>query len=471
MTDRRILNCKQRHKYVIVDFMTSAIAFFVFNVLRFDILDAGGDVWKYLGSVKLVAEQCVAPFLMLGIYWLSGYYNCPFEKSRLQEFLVTLFSAAVNTTLIFLILLINDRLATRSSNYELIIISFVLFSVTTYAGRLWFTLRSSRRLRKNKAMVNCIIVGNSDKARETAKNLNDGKGRYVYSVRAFVNIPGENQVEDNNPVYDFEFLEDACREMEVDQVVISPERYDEKKVMQILSNLFSLEIPVKIAPDTYSFVTSAIRMKDIYGEPFVDLTSPSISESSKNVKRFSDVLISSLVLVALSPVLAVIAMLVKRSSHGPVIYSQERIGLHRRPFLIYKFRTMKEDAETGVPLLSGKNDARVTRIGRFLRKYRLDELPQFWNVIKGDMSIVGPRPEREYFIRQIMEKAPYYALVYQVRPGITSWGMVKYGYASNLMQMIDRTRYDLIYITNMSIFVDIKILIYTVKTILTGKGM
>lgn len=230
-------------------------------------------------------------------------------------------------------------------------------------------------------------------------------------------------------------------------------------------------MPIKISPDIFSFVTSAIRLKDIYGEPFVDLTTPSLTEASKNIKRFTDTVSSAVALVVLSPVLLWLAFLVKRSSPGPIIYSQERIGLKQKPFKIYKFRTMRTDAEKDGPRLSGDSDSRITPVGKFLRKYRLDELPQFWNVLKGDMSIVGPRPERAFFIEQIVKKAPYYVLVNQVRPGITSWGMVKYGYASTVDQMVERTRYDLIYMANMSLYVDMKILIYTVKTVVTGKGV
>jgi lipopolysaccharide/colanic/teichoic acid biosynthesis glycosyltransferase len=168
--------------------------------------------------------------------------------------------------------------------------------------------------------------------------------------------------------------------------------------------------------------------------------------------------------------MALIALLIKRDSKGPVIYKQERIGYHSKPFFIYKFRTMRTDAEQAGPMLSSRNDARITGIGRVLRKYRIDELPQFWNVLKGDMSLVGPRPEREYFIRQIMPCAPQYTLIHQVRPGITSWGMVKFGYASSLQEMVERVRYDLIYLANVSLTVDVKILIYTIKTVIKGRG-
>ena len=195
-------------------------------------------------------------------------------------------------------------------------------------------------------------------------------------------------------------------------------------------------------------------------------------EWQKSVKRTVDIVVSTISLILLLPAFAVISFLIKRDSQGSVFYKQERIGRHGKPFNIYKFRTMYSDAESdGVPRLTGDNDRRITRIGSFLRKYRIDETPQFWNVIKGDMSLVGPRPEREYFAQRIVEKAPYYTLTYRIRPGITSWGMVKYGYAQTVDEMIERSKYDLIYLENMSLFIDIKIVLYTVRTVLTGKGI
>lgn len=451
-----------------VDWLASLVAFAAFNYCRFFILkNQGISVIDYLFSTKLIVEEIVVPVCMLAIYWFSGYYNNPFGKSRLQELLTTMGSALINSALIYIVLLINDQTGERKINYELMLVLFGLLFIFPYLGRIAVTSLATRKFRRHNLAFRVLVIGNSGNAREVASNLEKGDSRVSYKIVGFADIPGEKSV---SGAYGLSEVKDACIALDVDQVVIVPESYNEKLVLTILDMLFPLDIPIKIAPDTLSFVTSAIRLKDIYGEPFVDLTTPVLSESSKNVKRFADVVLSVLALVCLSPALLVIAVCVRRSSPGPVIYSQERIGLKQRPFRIYKFRTMRTDAEASGPRLSSDDDPRVTEVGKVMRKYRLDELPQFWNVIKGDMSIVGPRPERRYFISRIMEKAPYYALVHQVRPGITSWGMVKYGYASTIGQMVERTRYELIYMANMSLFVDMKILIYTIKTVITGKG-
>jgi len=190
-----------------------------------------------------------------------------------------------------------------------------------------------------------------------------------------------------------------------------------------------------------------------------------------SVKRFSDIIISFLALVVLSPVLIYFMIKIKIDSKGPVFYRQERIGRLGKPFKILKFRTMYVGSENGTPQLSSANDSRITFVGRILRKYRIDEIPQFWNILKGDMSLVGPRPERRYYINKIIEEAPYYCLLYRIRPGLTSWGPIKIGYSDTIEKMIERLNFDIIYLDNMSLVTDVKILIYTFEIIFKGKGV
>ncbi len=466
----------QRLKYVLSDFITTSLAFFVFNIARYYLLASDmpeiTGLWHYLKSEKMLIEQFIIPLSLLSVYWLSGYYNNPMSRSRLQEVLTTFYSAFVNTIIIFLLLLINDRTSGKSTDYLLIIVLFVVLFIFTYIGRIIITTNTLRHLRNHHWFLSTLIIGFSDRSLETYKKLIKSDTMWSYNVVGFIRIDGETKPSDGYNVWDMKDIREICDKYSIDQIIISPsDKWDrDEMILRLLDKLLDLQIPVKIQPDNLSFITAGIRMTDIMEEPFVDLTRPRISECERNMKRTFDIIASVVTLIILSPLLLAIALAVKFDSKGPVLYVQRRVGRRYREFNIFKFRSMRADAEKGVPQLSSDNDDRITRVGHFLRKYRLDELPQFFNVIRGDMSLVGPRPERDYFIRQIMKSAPYYCLIFQVRPGITSWGMVKFGYASNVDEMVERTRYDLLYINNMSLPIDLKIMIYTLRTVFKGMG-
>lgn len=475
MDSGKVSNIKLRIVYMVSDFIMTSLAFFLFNIVRYNVIVHGTpfDILPvgYLLETKIIIEQIFIPIVLMAVYAISGYYNTPYPRSRLSEFIQTFYSAAFNSLVIFMVLLINDPTPRRRMEYMLIFTLFLILFLCTYSGRLLITTLTSMRVRKRKVVYKTVIIGNSPKSRRTAKEILQSRSAYNNVIAGYVPVEGEMNVFDSEKTIDRKGLHAFCRENGVNQIVISLEKHNDAAVLGMTYELIDLNIPIRIAPNELSFAFSGINTTNILGETFIDLTKPRLSEFSANLKRVTDVAVSSVVLLMLSPFLAVIAAAVKLSSPGPAIYSQERLGKKHVPFRIYKFRSMRCDAEKSGPQLSSDNDPRITPIGRFLRKYRIDEIPQFYNVLKGDMSIVGPRPEREYFIRQIVEHVPYYSLVHQVKPGITSWAMVKFGYASSLQQMIKRTQYDMVYISNMSLILDLKIILYTVKTVFTGAGV
>ena len=464
----------QIYKYFLTDVLTSYIGLALFMVIRFYILYDYHQPWdfrSYIISGKVMAESAVIPLGMLLIFWLSGFYNHPYERSRIQEFFTTLLSGIIIAFLIYFLLLTNDQVTEVSVNFELLLSLFLCVFIPVFTGRYCVTSIGFRHIRKHDWRFNTIIIGNSESARYQEREFRNTKTMYGYSVVAYIRLDGENDAPDSEiPVHSLDEIDEICKKYDVTQCIIVPEHYDEQRILQILPRLFSLNLPIKIAADTFSIITSGIRLTDIFADPFVDISAPNLSPSGQNIKRTLDVLISLSALVLCALPMAAIALWIKIDSKGSVFYRQKRLGLHKRPFYIYKFRSMYADAEKDTPLLTTDSDNRVTKAGRIMRKYRIDELPQFWNVLRGDMSIVGPRPEREYFAQKILEKAPYYTLIHQVRPGITSWGMVKYGYACNVEEMVKRAKFDIIYLNNMSLLIDTKIMIYTIKTVLTGRG-
>lgn len=470
-----ISKSRQRLKYIVTDLITANAAILVFDILRFYTLPNIGyfSLQAFLSSNVLLSEQLLLPILMVCVYAIGGYYNEPYQRSRIQEFITTALTQIANTLFIYFALLANQATSVRATNILMLVGLYMLLLVTTYLGRSIVTSTTLSRFKKGKKIYSVMVAGRADVAVPVATQLAEHTPRTGMSFGGYIRT--SSSAEDSYPVdaqvYDISTLYEHKDKLEFQEIILAGGGSDEAETLQWLNLLIPLNVPIKVLPESVSALSSNIRLQSIYEEPYIDASTANVSEFTKNAKRLIDILISTLALILLSLPMCIIALMVKRSSPGPAFFKQERIGYRRRPFMIYKFRTMRIDAEADGPRLSCEEDPRVTRLGAVLRKYRIDELPQFWNVLKGDMSLVGPRPERTFFIKQIMERNPSYTLVHLVRPGITSWGMVKYGYASNVDEMLRRLKYDLIYISNMSVAVDIKILIYTLKTVIKGRGM
>ncbi len=457
------------------DYITSSLAVLCYNCLRYSSGAVVGQssLGQFLASPMTLTGQVVFPLAMMGIYCLSGYYNEVFRKSRLQELLLTMATSVVSGLMIFFVALINDMVLDRKSNYEMIAVLLALLFFMVYAVRAAITNQASRRIKGRRWAFATLVVGSGREAVAHVRRMEQMRHSLGYDVKGFVSIPGERAAHaPGKPVYTLAELPQVCRRLGIKELIVAPSTHDPTVELKVINSLFALNLPIKITPDRYSVLRSRARLSDLCGDPLIDISGSGMGECAKNVKRCADVAVSAAMLLLLSPLYAAVAVAVKLDSRGSVFYSQERVGLHNRPFRIYKFRTMVQNAESGGrPQLSSENDSRVTRVGRVLRKYRIDELPQFWNVLRGDMSLVGPRPERQYYVNQILEREPAYSLIHQIRPGITSMGMVKFGYASSLDDMLKRVDYDLLYLENMSLLNDLKILAYTVRTVVTGKGV
>lgn len=415
--------------------------------------------------------QILFPILMLGAYWLSGYYNNVFGKSRLQELLLTGCTASAGTLIIFFLALVND-VHNRSIAYLHLLILFGLLFSVVYAARLSLTSWVTGHIHQRIWQFNTLIVGTGAAASAIARRLDNMKKSMGFKVTGYVAIPGEPASATDRPVYRLNDIAATCRELDIRYLILMPEHADMEAVSGLLNKLYELDRPLLMPPDLLPIPTMKRHLSNIVGEPLINIAGADISPATLNIKRLLDVTVSVVALILASPVMAALAIAVKATSPGPAIYRQTRIGYHRRKFDILKFRSMRVDAESASgPALSLPGDPRITAVGRFMRKYRLDELPQFWNVIRGEMSLVGPRPEREFFVKQIVARVPAYTLLHQLRPGITSWGMVKYGYAGNVDAMVERLRYDLLYLENVSLLIDMKVLFYTIHTVITGKGV
>lgn len=422
---------KYQLTYILIDILSSLLVWVAFLGFRWLVYE--GKMFT-VDSILIPMFDFYRPLLLyplgcLIIYYLSGYYLRPIRKNYGKELHLTFVSSLIIALGAFFMIIIDDVVVSYHRYLTSLVVLIGLQFILSYIPRLLITLLSHR------------LTSSSPR-------------RYT--------IHSEKEVDT--------FLEKQAIQSYDEVIIDLDDNANERQIYSLINHLYPHDVEIAIKPRLYDMLTGAARISEVGDMPLVHITEHKMSDHELCMKRACDVFFSALSLIVLSPIYLLLYILVWCSSEGPAIYRQERIGLHGRSFQILKFRTMTIHAEGKTPQLSVDDDPRITRIGKFLRKYRLDELPQMWNILRGDMSIVGPRPERRYFIKQIEKQAPYYCLLYKIRPGLTSWGPIKVGYTDTLDKMIRRLNYDIVYMENMSIRLDIKILFHTIGVILDGKG-
>ena len=464
-------------KYVISDLFTSAVAwslFYIFRKLSIEPVKFGKPIPLHFDE-RFYWGLIGIPIFWLFIYYLTGTYKNIYRKSRLKEMGQTLLITIIGVMIIFFTLLLDDQVVSYKTYYQTVFALFTLHFFFTFSFRFILSSLTNYKIHSRVIGFNTLLVGSNENAwklyQEMESQLKSSGNKFI----GFVHIDQKNgfskQLKERLPhLGEFADIKTIITKYNVEEVIIAIESSEHENIGNIINELDDNRVTIKIIPDMYDILSGSVKMTSIFGAPLIEISQDIMPAWQQSMKRLFDIFVSLFVLTIFSPIYLIVGMLVKLSSKGPAIYSHQRIGWNGKPFMIHKFRSMHIDAEKNGPALSSKTDPRITPLGKFLRKVRLDEIPQFYNVLIGEMSIVGPRPERKFFIDQIIKKAPHYKHLHKVKPGITSWGQVKYGYAENVDQMIERLKYDIIYIENMSLGVDFKILIYTALIVMQGRG-
>lgn len=463
---------------ILVDYTTACIAwtlFYSFRKLYLEPLKYGYDIPLEYGN-RFWMGLFFIPFFWIGLYQLIGNYNDIYRRSRLKELGKTILTTLIGAVIIFFTILLDDLIVSYKTYYLSFLSLFLIHFIVSYIPRLIISTSIVKKVHNRIIGFNTLLIGNGSKALATYQEIEAQVKSSGNKFVGYINLKGETKKAGNNLdnyltcLGEFKDISTIIDKLKIEEVIISIEKEEQSELGKIINYLDSKNVIIKISPELSDILTGSVKMSSIFDIPLIEIKQEIMPLWQKNIKRLIDISVSLFVLIFLSPLLLIISIIIRFTSKGPIIYSQERVGKYGKPFKIYKFRSMHLNAENHGPALSSKNDSRITSIGKVLRKYRFDELPNFLNVLKGEMSLVGPRPERQFFIDQIIQKAPHYSHLQKVKVGITSWGQVKFGYAENVDEMIQRLRYDLLYIDNMSLFVDFKIMIYTVLIVLKGRG-
>lgn len=455
--------------YLFFDFISAGSSWILFNYFRKTFIEK----YDFEVNYKLIISTFFISLFWILLYSIFGNYRNVYKKYRLKEITQIISQTFIGIILIFFTFLLDDNINSYQDYYSLFVVLFLLHIIITFIPRIILTSRTVNQIHNKKIGFNTIVIGSSQKAKDTYLEICNLKKATGHFIIGYVCTNGGKDVINETGLKKlgaYNEISQIINNEKIEEVIIATEPKEHEKINSIINDLADLKVEIKVVADMYSILTGSVKMNSIFGALLISVNPEMMPSWQKTVKRIMDLFISIIAIIILFPVFVILTIFIKSGSKGEIIFKQERIGFKNEPFQIYKFRSMYADSEKNGPQLSSKYDSRITNIGRFMRKTRLDETPQFFNVIKGDMSLVGPRPERQYFINKIIDKAPHYKHLSKVKPGITSWGQVKYGYAENVDEMIARLKFDLLYVENMSLSLDVKILFYTVIIMLKGSG-
>lgn len=468
---------KQAIKYIVSDVLTALVVWSLFFYFR---KRGIGPIPSHDGAIVFSDPNYWAGFVLIPTGWvilytIMGSYRNVLRKSRLKELGETAVASLLGVVVLFFAIMLDDDIASYKYYYVSFLFYLFFHSSLTYICRLCITTQTVKKIHSRQIGFPTLLIGSGTKAYKT---FLDVENQEIYTGNSFVGFVGLSndkpvpQLQNVMPnLGTLDQMKEIVERLHIEEAIIAVEDSQQNQINHIIRTLsYISDIIIKLTPDARDLTLGNIKVNNVFHSPLVTINNRLMSEWQYSLKRIADILISLFALLLLSPVYLITAIIVKATSPGPVFYAQERIGLHGTPFRMHKFRSMYINAEECGPALSKDDDPRITPFGRFMRKVRLDEIPQFYNVLKGTMSLVGPRPERQFYIDQIVQRAPEYVLLHRIKPGITSWGQVKYGYASSVDEMVERLRFDLLYLENMSLATDIKILLYTVLIIFQGRG-
>ena len=455
--------------FLFFDWLSAASAWFCFNFFRKTYIEN----YHFELNYKLIYSTIIISVLWVLLYAALGQYKNAYKKYRIKEVTQTISQSLLGIILIFFGLLLDDQINSYQDYYNLVLAIIILHTTLTFLPRIIITSNLVSKIHKGKIGFNTLIIGSRNKAKETLLEIRGLKKSSGYFFKGYISTNGGPDMMTTTGLEklgDYSDLKKVINSHQIEEVIIATEPKEHEKTNTIINDLADHNLKIKVIADMYNILTGSVKMSSIFGALLIAVNPEILSPWEKITKRIVDVILSTIAIMLLSPIFILLSLIIKSGTKGPIIFKQERIGINGKPFMIYKFRSMFNEAEKDGPQLSSQHDPRITPIGKFMRKTRLDETPQFFNVILGDMALVGPRPERQFYVDKIIAEAPHYKHILKVKPGITSWGQVKFGYAENVEEMVARLKFDLLYVENMSLVLDLKILFYTAIIMIKGDG-